>query len=113
MAKKTYYFTNKDGQEIKARSSEHEYHWFCLGKCSKSYDGALAEKTRRVNEKNRAIAYYKRCLNSEYEFNRYARNYKKGCSKEEIVADIVDSIEHLTKAVETLKVAPVYELYTK
>lgn len=111
--KNTYYFTNNEGQEIKARTSQHEYNWFCLGKCSKSYDGALAEKTRRVNEKNRDIAYYKRCLQSEYEFNRYARLYKKGCSKEEVVADIEDSIELLTKDVETLKVAPVYKLYTK
>lgn len=113
MTKKTYYFTNKDGQEIKARTSDHEYHWFCLGRCSKSYDGALSEKTSRVREARNDIAYYKKCLTNEKEFKRYANIWAKGKSREEVIAYIQERIDRKNEYIEELKIAPVYELYTK
>lgn len=113
MAKKTYYFTNKDGQEIKARTSEHEYQWFCLGRCSKTYAGALSEKTSRVREAQNNIAYYKKCLAKESELKRYANIWARGKSREEVIAYILERIDGENEYIEELKIAPVYELYTK
>lgn len=111
MTKTKYYITNENGEEILVRTSKNEYHYYFWGRCSKTYEGCLSEKTYRINELKRAIEWYNKVLNSQKMIDKEAERYNE--TRGETIERLARYREADRIKIEELENEPIRELYTK
>ena len=105
MAKIKYYYKDENGNEVLARTSNNEYHYYCYGKCSKSInnvDSELKYYIKRTNEKIRMLENWDKEKHSEHAMKVWA-------NKEKREEDLREARERLNR----LHQVKIYKLYTK
>lgn len=111
MTKTKYYITNENGEEILIRTSKNEYHYYYWGRCSKTYEGCVSEKTSRINETKRSIDYFKKVLNNQKLIEKEAQRYHY--TTEEIIKNYSEWLAHDEEKLIEYQNEPIRELYTK
>lgn len=111
MAKTKYYYTDDNGIERLARTSNNVYNFYCDGSCSKTYDGALKDRNREMKRLAEKIYVCERVLADKTIMAKRMALYKK--SEEEIAKETKESIKRYEKEYEQHAMQKVYKLYTK
>lgn len=87
-----YYITDENGELQLVRTSTHEYKYFWLYKCSKSYEACVKEKAKKLKDLKEYIETMKKAVEDE-EFRR--KFFSKKCTKESLEEAIKEEEERL------------------
>ena len=105
MAKIKYYYKDEDGNEVLARTSNREYHYYCYGTCSKKVDNIDRELKTVIRHEER---WLDELVN--WENRKHSQFVIEHWGDEETRKQKIEKVKDCLNRLHQVKI---YELYTK